>query len=37
MRLACEAGRAGFLAGRMAAREGGAPSSPVAGRITDAT
>ncbi|MCG3133279.1 MAG: Thiazole synthase [Planctomycetes bacterium] len=33
MRLACEAGRLGFLAGRMPAREGGAPSSPVAGVI----
>lgn len=33
MRLACEAGRAGFLAGRAAATEGGAPSSPVEGVV----
>ena len=34
MRLACDAGRAGFLAGRMAARERGAPSSPVSGTVS---
>ncbi|CAB1128841.1 hydroxyethylthiazole phosphate synthetase (thiamine biosynthesis) [Candidatus Hydrogenisulfobacillus filiaventi] len=33
MRLAVEAGRAGFLAGRMPARELAAPSSPVSGQI----
>jgi thiazole synthase len=36
MRLACDAGRAGFLAGRMAVREAGAPSSPVAGTVAGA-
>ncbi len=33
MRLACEAGRWGFLAGRAAAAPGGAPSSPVSGVV----
>jgi thiazole synthase len=33
MRLACEAGRAGFLSGRMAVQPEGAPSSPVAGVV----
>jgi thiazole synthase len=33
MRLACEAGRAGFLAGRAAAAPAGAPSSPVEGVV----
>lgn len=33
MALACEAGRAGFLAGRMDVRPAGAPSSPVAGVV----
>jgi thiazole synthase len=33
MRLACEAGRAGFLAGRAAVRTEGAPSSPVEGVV----
>lgn len=33
MRLACEAGRHGFLAGRMAVAPEGAPSSPVAGVV----
>jgi thiazole synthase len=33
MRLACEAGRAGWLAGRMAVRPEGAPSSPVEGVV----
>ncbi len=36
MRLACEAGRAGFLAGRMPVREAGAPSSPVSGTVAAA-
>jgi thiazole synthase len=34
MRLACEAGRLAFLAGRMPKRAQAAPSSPVAGRFT---
>ena len=33
MRLACEAGRWSFLAGRMSENPGGAPSSPVAGVV----
>lgn len=33
MRLACEAGRAGFVAGRAGARPEGAPSSPVEGVV----
>lgn len=33
MKLACEAGRAGWLAGRMAVRPEGAPSSPVEGVV----
>jgi len=33
MRLACEAGRRGFLAGRMPERPEGAPSSPVEGVV----
>lgn len=33
MRLACEAGRRGWLAGRMAVRPEGAPSSPVDGVV----
>jgi len=34
MRLACEAGRCAYLAGRMPKREYAAPSSPVEGRFT---
>jgi thiazole synthase len=34
MRLACEAGRLAFLAGRMPKREFASPSSPVEGRFT---
>lgn len=33
MRLACEAGRDGYLAGRMTVRPEGAPSSPVEGTV----
>jgi thiazole synthase len=33
MRLACDAGRAGHLAGRAAVAPGGAPSSPVEGVV----
>lgn len=37
MRLACEAGRLGWLAGRMAVRPEGAPSSPVEGVVGSKT